>query len=1512
MSKVQKKLSKKKLLIPIILILFLFSIFKIGTALASTDSFTITSAEICNKSSTADINSFSFEDCKIINNVTFHQVGDSITYRFTVKNNEETSYTIKSVSDDNENKYISYIYDSYEGTKLNSKEETTFEITEKYVQAIGEMSKRNQSFSVNITFTLEDEQGNVIETTIPVNTSSNPKTGDNVGMYIATSVASLIMLILLSIKRTVSVKSSKIKQIKTKSRNLRTNASIMNCTIQTNEFNDISNIEKASKARRTSRKHKGKHYGKHSGNGFKLFSLFIVGALILPTIAKATTNYAFAITFENNIALKDKLIVSYTIGDENYNITTRYNELIPGLVDPEIDGYDFVGWELKDGTDFNPDTTKITDDITLVSKFEPKTYTISYDLNGGTIEENPTTFTIETNDIVLNIPTKEGYTFAGWTGTELNGKVENVTIAKGSTGNREYTANWTTADYTIEYNLNGGTSVGNPTTYTMETDDITLNKPTKYGYTFEGWTGTELQDKTEDVTIVKGSKGNREYTANWTPTNYTIIYTGLTEDEENEINNPTTYNIETPSTTLNNPEDRRDSYNDITQKFVGWKENTTVSTNITIPIELGNKEYEAVWVEVDPNVYTVEYDLDGGTVTTANRTSFTKFDTFTLNNPAKQGYDFIGWTGSNGTTPELTVTIPTGTRENLNYTANWTPIEYTISCELDGGTVIGNPTSYTIESDDITLNNPTKEGYTFLGWLGTDLSEKTMEVTIPKGSIGSKEYTANWTENTYTIIFDRNTGSGSMANQEMTYTVEESLNTNEFTKIGYTFNGWNTKADGTGTTYTNGQSVKNLATEGEITLYAKWQANTYTIIFNKNDEDATGTMENQQMTYDVQTNLSTNGFTKAGCTFVRWNTKADGTGAIYTNGEPVTNLATGGEITLYAEWQVKTYSVVFNKNNDNATGTMEPQEFIYGEEQELSVNSFSLENYEFIEWNTEPDGSGCCYYDEEPVINLTEGETITLYAQWDVVTYWINYSLDGGTVTGNPYIYNIESNDIILNNPIKTGYDFKGWSGTDLTGDTNTTVIIPSGSTGDRSYTANYTPHTYYIKFNANGGYGTMSNQTMTYGTYSQLSSNTFHKIGYGFSCWNTQADGSGTTYTDERNVRNLTTTDGEIIDLYAQWVLLEVKYAVQIYGINQDVDINGDTLGLTFGAAIGASYRNAYVTHDYEETSEGSGEYYVKIVTHTVDKNGTETLAEDYLYKNGGKTEKVIRTTAEKEKYNVNIHEMTWAEIKAVSDKTIFTDCMLCGDTKSIKLTLNNTIASENVYDQYGDGAGVLKETIKETYLTRNPNKAQNSYVGTEVELSSSELEYGSTANTAGAYSSSHIRATLIGENEKTNKNYAGDDNLTEDTCLYSCLESDVKAVITPKKVKYSTGTKDNQIMHDDIADSIWLFSCREMYGAGEQIGNIEEGLGNDNVGYDKFGNAESRYYMSSYNNSTPNSIRKIWNEDTSGQIMLRSIRTDMNGMESVMGPFVVIDGTINSISSSSELGLTFGFCIK
>ena len=152
--------------------------------------------------------------------------------------------------------------------------------------------------------------------------------------------------------------------------------------------------------------------------------------------------------------------------------------------------------------------------LTMTLIIPPEVYTISYDLGGGSVAGNPTSYDVETETFTLNNPTKDGYTFSGWTGTSLDAAAQTVTIAKGSTGNRNYTAKFTPTAYTLTYNLDGGTAAQqNPETYTIETETFKLNNPTKDGYNFTGWTSENNSTPSLEVSISKGSTGNKTFTA---------------------------------------------------------------------------------------------------------------------------------------------------------------------------------------------------------------------------------------------------------------------------------------------------------------------------------------------------------------------------------------------------------------------------------------------------------------------------------------------------------------------------------------------------------------------------------------------------------------------------------------------------------------------------------------------------------------------------------------------------------------------------------------------------------------------------------------------------------------------------------------------------------------------------------------------------------------------------------------------------------------------------------------
>ena len=116
-----------------------------------------------------------------------------------------------------------------------------------------------------------------------------------------------------------------------------------------------------------------------------------------------------------------------------------------------------------------------------------------------------------------------------------------------------------------------------------------------------------------------------------------------------------------------------------------------------------------------------------------------------------------------------------------------------------------------------------------------------------------------------------------------------------------------------------------------------------------------------------------------------------------------------------------------------------------------------------------------------------------------------------------------------------TGYTFEGWYTDSKVSSELKPTVNPAGAT---TYYAYYKAHQYTIKFDANGGTGSMSNQSHTYGVSKALKANAFIRTGYKFEGWNTKADGSGTSYADKASVKNLSSTNGATVNLYAQWTL--------------------------------------------------------------------------------------------------------------------------------------------------------------------------------------------------------------------------------------------------------------------------------------------------------------------------------------------------------------------------------------
>ena len=326
----------------------------------------------------------------------------------------------------------------------------------------------------------------------------------------------------------------------------------------------------------------------------------------------------------------------------------------------------------------------------------------------------------------------------------------------------------------------------------VETNLLEISAP---HYTFDGW----YVDNQKYTSIPANQNGDLSLTAKWTPIEYNISYNN-TKGASNS--NPTHYNIESSTIALSNIS--VEGY-----IFDGWYNGNTKVTSIPVRSS-GNIVLTAKWTPCD---YSITYNNTKGAVNN-NITGFnTDSDTITLLDLQKEGYTFDGWYNNGVKVTKITK----GTVGNITLTASWTKIEYNITYLNVNGAANNNPSHYTVESSDISLQNISLNGYNFLGWY----DENGQVSSIPKGSTGDIVLTAKW-ENLYSIIYT-NTKS-STNNNPNSYTEKDGvIELSDLTKTGYVFNGW----------YDGETKVTHIdcSEKKDITLTANWTANTYRVYF---------------------------------------------------------------------------------------------------------------------------------------------------------------------------------------------------------------------------------------------------------------------------------------------------------------------------------------------------------------------------------------------------------------------------------------------------------------------------------------------------------------------------------------------------------------------------------------------------------------------------------------------------------------------------------------------------------
>ena len=297
---------------------------------------------------------------------------------------------------------------------------------------------------------------------------------------------------------------------------------------------------------------------------------------------------------------------------------------------------------------------------------------------------------------------------------------------------------------------------------------------------------------------------------------------------------------------------------------------------------------------------------------------------------------------------------------------------YSITYVLKGGENSSkNPASYTKTTSTITLKNATRTGYTFKGWYSDEECTDRVK-TIGKGSSGDKTLYAKWSANEYSIAFKGNgSTSGSMKTMsDRKYGKSYTLKENAFKRSGYTFAGWNTKKDGSGKTYADKASVKNLTSiDGKkVTLYAQWKKTTYSITYvlkggeNSSKNPTSYTADASKITLKSPT--------RTGYTFEGWYSDSKCTKRVKT----IQKGSTGNK-KLYAKWEAKEYRIIY-KLNGGKNSSKNPATYNV-EDSKITLKNPTRKGYTFKGWYSD---AKCT----KRVKTIKSGSTgnKTLYAKW--------------------------------------------------------------------------------------------------------------------------------------------------------------------------------------------------------------------------------------------------------------------------------------------------------------------------------------------------------------------------------------------------------------------------------------------------------------------------------------------------------------------------------------------------
>ncbi len=770
-------------------------------------------------------------------------------------------------------------------------------------------------------------------------------------------------------------------------------------------------------------------------------------------------------------------------GGQSANVTATYGSAMPGIstTKPTRTGYAFGGWydtsAASGGTRYYTEvgtsarTWNKTSNATLYARWTPNRYTVSFNANGGSGGQSANvtaTYGSAMPGISTTKPTRTGYAFGGWYDTSAaSGGTRYYTEAGASartwnkTSNATLYARWTPNRYTVSFNANGGSggqSANVTATYGSAMPGISTTKPTRTGYAFGGWYdtsaasgGTRYYTEAGASARTWNKTSNATLYARWTANRYTVSFNANGGSGGQSANVTATYGANMPGISTAKP--TRTGY-----AFQGWYD-TSASTGGTqyytaacASARTWNKTSNATlyarWTAI---TYSVRYfDKAGNHIGTDQKAYDAWFNLRGDPGRTHPAYTAKGWARSANQTSAShafalwTHNLASAQGATFDLYLAEEANRYSISYDLAGGELSGQPTGYTFETPDLRLPEPARTGYTFTGWKVTGAAAGSAGIavdgvrsTVKQGTWGDLSCTATWRANQYAVALDAAFPAfamGDVYEGYAPYGVSKDAGTASVTATfdaampaatmphatGYAFEGY---FDDAGTKYydADGSSARTWDKPSGATLRARW------------------TLERHELTLDV-------GNGEVPSAAGRGWKRDTGDSGLYRLSYSIEWVEESGgslRIQLPAPATKPGYA---SFDGWTGGGLSKPS-------KSVQVQPWELADRDYVGAFSSPVGYSA-------TLDLAGGSFADAPDGW---------SEAGGSWARG---FTVESDAFDLPTPTRAGHDFSGWALVAPDGSLGSpaaSVTVPKGTVGDLGYRAVWQARTYSITWHYSG-----------------------------------------------------------------------------------------------------------------------------------------------------------------------------------------------------------------------------------------------------------------------------------------------------------------------------------------------------------------------------------------------------------------------------------------------------------